>query len=121
MDNAGAFKVRLMKKIKYDKDIHGNYSDYELLIDDLIDNSKHIALSLKYPFLEDYTNVELPNKYINWQYRCCLELYKGAGREGIVSYAENGWNWSRLSDGLPVSLTNEIIPEVGVPKLKGSE
>ena len=78
--------------------------------------SKHV-----YMFLEDYTDVKLPNKYINWQYRCCIELYKGAGQEGIVSYAENGLNWSKLSDGLPISLTNEIIPEVGVPRPKGSE
>ena len=114
MDNA--LKTKLMKKIKYDKDIYGDMNNFEMVIEDLIEASKHIALSLKYPFLEDYSKVEVPTKYKNWQYRCCIELHKLAGKEGITSYSENGLSWSKLTDGLPQSLLEEIIPRVGVPK-----
>ena len=114
MDNA--LKTKLMKKIKYDKDIYGDMNNFEMVIEDLIESSKHIALSLKYPFLEDYSKVEVPTKYKNWQYRCCIELHKLAGKEGITSYSENGLSWSKLTDGLPQSLLEEIIPRVGVPK-----
>ena len=114
MDNA--LKTKLMKKIKYDKDIYGEMSNFEMVIEDLIDASKHIALSLKYPFLEEYSNLEVPSKYKNWQYRCCLELFKLAGKEGIISYSENGLSWQKLTDGLPQTLVDEIIPRVGVPK-----
>ena len=88
MDNA--LKTKLMKKIKYDKDIYGDMNNFEMVIEDLIEASKHIALSLKYPFLEDYSNIKVPTKYQNWQYRCCIELHKLAGKEGITSYSENG-------------------------------
>ena len=114
MDNA--LKTKLMKKIKYDKDIYGDMSNFELIIEDLIETSKYMALSLKYPFLEDYSKIEVPTKYKNWQYRCCIELHKLAGKEGITSYSENGLSWSKLTDGLPQSLLEEIIPRVGVPK-----
>lgn len=114
MDNA--LKTKLMKKFKYDKDIYGDMSNFEMIIEDLIEASKHIALSLKYPFLEDYSNIKVPTKYQNWQYRCCIELHKLAGKEGIISYSENGLSWSKLTDGLPKSLLEEIIPRVGVPK-----
>lgn len=114
MDNA--LKTKLMKKIPFNEVIHKSMSNYDLIIEDLIDASTSMALSLKYPFLDDYTNVVVPKKYLNWQYRCCIELYKLAGKEGIVSYSENGLSWSKLTDGLPKQLLEEIIPCVGVPK-----
>lgn len=114
MDNA--LKNKLMKRIPYNEIIHKNMDDYNLIIEDLIETSKNMALSLKYPFMEDYTDMSVPKKYENWQYRCCLELYKLAGKEGITSYSENGLSWSKLTDGLPKQLLEEIIPRIGIPK-----
>lgn len=118
---SNALKPRLMARIPYNEDIHKNMSNYQLIIDDLIETSQFMALSLRYPYMEDYTNISVPSKYTNWQYRCCIELYKLAGKEGITSYSENGLSWSRLSDGLPKSLLEEIIPRVGIPKADKEE
>jgi hypothetical protein len=116
MDNA--LKVKLTKKIKYNENIHGTMDNYMVIIDELIESSKYIALSLKYPFLEDYSDLEVPTKYKDWQYRCCIELYKlqNSSIGSFVSYSENGLGWSKLTDGLPQSLLNEITPHVGVPQ-----
>ena len=79
----------------------------------LLDDSKYIALSLRFPY-EDYSEMELPKKYNNWQLRCCVELYQNIGREGIKSYAENGLSWTRDTDYISYGLKEEIEPKVGV-------
>lgn len=111
-------KEKLTHRIKFKENIHGNLENYMLIIDDLIDASKFITLSKAFPFVDDYSNMEVPSKYDNWQYRCCLELYKlGSSNMGsFTSYSENGLSWSKLSDGLPNSFMNEIISHAGVPK-----
>lgn len=109
-------KKRLMRKIKYNEDIHGKMSDYDLMLEDLIKTSETMALSLRYPFVEDFTNVKLPSKYLDWQYRCCIELYNLSGTNGFTSYSENGLSWGKSTDGLSADLKSEIMPKVGVPK-----
>lgn len=115
-------KEKLTHRIKYNKNKFGSLENYTIVIDDLIDASKFITLSKAYPYAEDYTNLEVPKKYDNWQYRCCIELYKlGSSNIGsFTSYSENGLSWSKLSDGLPKSFMEEIISHVGVPKKEGA-
>ena len=78
----------------------------------LLEDSKFVALSLRFPY-KDYSNMELPSKYKNWQLRCCQEIYQGIGTEGIKSYAENGLSWTRDSGYISYELRSEIEPIVG--------
>ena len=105
----------LKERIEYVETIFGNKETYEKVLNRLLEDSKSIALSLRYPYL-DYSNMELPKKYENWQLRCCEQLYKLIGTAGIKSYAENGLSWTRDSAYLPYELTNEIEPMVGYIK-----
>lgn len=107
--------TKLKARIPYNENIHGNVGNYQNILTSLLDDSLNIGLSLKYPF--DDTKTSLPARYNNWQIRCCLELYKLAGNENIKSYKENGLEWTLFRDGLSINLIQEIIPQVGIPKV----
>jgi len=88
------------------------YETYIKVLKRLLEDSKYIALSLRFPY-KDYSNLELPSKYYNWQLRCCEEIYNGIGNVGIKSYAENGLSWTRDSGYISYELRGEIEPMVG--------
>ena len=97
-----------------------NSFDYENMIDALLEDSKNIALSNIYPF-KDWSNLDLPKKYYNWQIRAAIELYNLADKAGIKSYSENGLSWSKSTDLLSQGLMEEITPRVGVIKKSSTE
>ena len=102
----------LSERIVYQEKIFGDETIYEKVLNRLLEDSKYIALSLRFPY-QDYSDMELPKKYNNWQIRCCVELYQDIGREGIKSYAENGLSWTRDSGYISYELRGEIEPMVG--------
>jgi hypothetical protein len=102
----------LKDRIEYDGNIFTNTVIYEKVLNRLLDDSKYIALSLRFPY-QDYSNMELPSKYKNWQLRCCEELYNSIGTQGIKSYAENGLSWTRDSGYISHELRGEIEQVVG--------
>lgn len=109
-------QLELLKlRIPYDKDIFESQTDYEVALNELLEDSKNIALETLYPY-EDTSEMDLPVKYKNWQIRCCLELYNMADKSGLTNYSENGIGWSKLSDGLSTQLMNKLTSKVGVPK-----
>lgn len=102
----------LSERIEYSQNIFGNEDTYESVLNRLLEDSKYIALSIRYPY-QDFSNMELPNKYKNWQLRCCQELYNSIGTEGIKSYSENGLSWTRDSGYISYELRSEIESMVG--------
>ena len=102
----------LKERIEYDVNIFTDNETYEKVLNRLLDDSKYIALSLRFPY-QDYADMELPKKYYNWQLRCSVEIYQGIGTEGIKSYSENGLNWTRDSGFISNELRGEIEPLVG--------
>lgn len=112
--------AKLKTRIPYDADIFGNVSNYQKALQELLEDSKSIALETLYPY-EDISEMDLPSKYKNWQIRCCLELYQLADKSGITNYSENGISWAKLSDGLSNMLMNKLISRVGVPKSEEEE
>lgn len=108
----------LQDKIPYDEDIFVEEDNWELILNDLLTDSKSILLETLYPFDDDLVIEEtaIPKKYYNWQLRCCVELYNLADKQGIVNYSENGLAWSKLVDGLSTSLMNKLNSHVGIPK-----
>lgn len=111
---------KLKVKIPYDEDIFSSQEIYENVLNGLLEDSKNIALADLYPFL-DWSEMELPTKYYNWQIRASYELYKYDQFMGIKSYSENGLSFSRDSDGLSKSLMNELVSKAGIPKKKEEE
>ena len=108
---------KLKIKIPYNERIFKSNANYEALLSSLLDDALNIALATIYPFVEDYTELELPSKYLNWQIRAAVELYKNGDNQGYKSYSENGLSWTRTNDGaLSDSLLEELIPKAGVPK-----
>ena len=57
--------------------------------------------------------MELPLQYMNWQLRCCVELYNQIGNQGIKSYSENGLSWTKDSSYISDGLRQEIESTVG--------
>lgn len=102
----------LKNRIEYDKDIFTDNDTYTNVLNRLLEDSKYVALSLRYPY-QDYSELELPKKYNNWQLRCAEELYNSIGTQGIKSYSENGLNWTRDSGYISYELRGEIEPLVG--------
>ncbi|MBR5303437.1 MAG: hypothetical protein IKU37_01255 [Candidatus Gastranaerophilales bacterium] len=102
----------LKERIEFDEDIFTDDDTYTKVLNRLLEDSKFIALSLRYPY-KDYSGIELPLRYYNWQLRCAYEIYNGIGTEGIKSYSENGLNWTRDSGYISNELRGEIEPMVG--------
>jgi hypothetical protein len=107
--------TKLKVKIPYDEDVFGTNENYEVVLNDLLEDSKNILLETLYPFT-DFTDYEVPTQYKGWQLRCCVELYNMADKQGITNYSENSLSWTKLSDGLSNSLMNKIVSNVGVPR-----
>lgn len=119
MESEQKTQLELLKvRIPFDQDIFGTNGTYEQVLKNLLDDSKYIALSIRYPF-DDYSSIDLPKKYNNWQLRCSVELYQGIGKENIKSYAENGIQWTRDAGNISNDLLDEIMPTIGV--IKGVE
>lgn len=113
MDNVENTQITLlMERIEYEENIFGNEETYKKVLNRLLEDSKYVALSLRFPY-QDYSNMEVPTKYKNWQLRCCEEIYNGIGTQGIKSYAENGLSWTRDSGYISYDLRGEIEPTVG--------
>ena len=112
MDNANNQLELLKTRITYNEKVFGNYNVYETVLNRLLEESKFVALSLRFPY-QDYSSMELPAKYKNWQLRCCEELYKNIGTQGIKSYSENGLSWTRDSAYITHELSSEIEPMAG--------
>lgn len=112
MDSENIQLELLKQRIPNDEKIFGDDETYESVLNRLLDDSKFIALSIRFPY-QDYSNMDLPSKYKNWQLRCCQEIYQGIGTEGIKSYAENGLSWTRDSGYISYELRSEIESFVG--------
>lgn len=110
----------LKERIEYDASIFTDNATYEKVLNRLLDDSKYIALSLRFPY-KDYSQKELPSKYKNWQLRCCEELYNQIGNIGIKSYSENGLSWTRDSGYISNELRGEIEQVVGYIELESDE
>ena len=102
----------LKERIPFNQRKYGNVETYGKTLTRLLEDSKYIALSLRYPY-KDYSTLELPKKYYNWQLRCCEELIKLIGSANVKSYSENGISWTKDSGYLTDSLVSEIEPMVG--------
>lgn len=106
-------KERLERRIPYTDVIFGNHENYELVMEDIIFASRELALSCVFPFY-DYSKLTLPDKYAQWQYKCCIELYNLADKKGFHTYSENGLSWGKVTDGVSKELITELTSKAGI-------
>lgn len=119
MDNVTQMDL-LKKRIEFDTNIFDTKETYENVLNRLLDDSKAVALSLRFPY-QDYSEKSLPKRFNNWQLRCCVEIFNGIGNEGIKSYSENGLSWTRDSGYISNELRDEIEPIVGYISIEDDE
>lgn len=112
MDSSTTQLELLKDRIEYDTNIFGDIGTYTKVLNRLLEDSKYVGLSIRFPY-KDFSNMELPSKYNNWQLRCCEEIYNGIGTQGIKSYSENGLSWTRDSGYISHELRSEIESMVG--------
>lgn len=112
MDSSNTQLELLKNRIEYDQNVFGDLGTYTKVLKRLLEDSKYVGLSIRFPY-KDFSNMELPSKYKNWQLRCCQEIYNGIGTEGIKSYSENGLSWTRDSGYISYELRSEIESMVG--------
>lgn len=110
-------KKRLSNRIVYIDTLFKSEDNYNKILNDIILEARFKALSRIYPF-DDYSQKPLPKKYYDWQYRCCIEIYNLADKQGFSTYSENGWSFGKITDGISEQLLLELMPNVGVPKKK---
>ncbi len=105
----------LEMRIPFDSDIFETRDNYERVLYSLLKDSLNIALETLFPY-DDFSAIQLPKKYYNWQIRCCIELYNLADKQGVTSYSESSLSWSKLTDGLSRDLMSKLTSKVGIPK-----
>lgn len=105
----------LEERIPFEEELFEDKDNWELILTNLLNDSKNILLSKLYPF-EDFSSYLIPKNKYNWVLRCSLELYNLNDKWGVTNYAENGLSWAKYTDGLSKSLLSELISHVGVPR-----
>lgn len=111
---------KLKERIPYDEVIFGSEETYNKVLTNLLEDAKNIALEEIYPF-QDFYELELPRKYLNWQIRAAVELYNLGDKNGIISYSENGLSWTKDTGSLSKSLMGALTRQVGVPRSEDEE
>lgn len=110
-----------------------------ILLMDLIESAKQIYLSYRFPWgeyptrevVETITTTDeltgetventvttqetyVEDRYLDWQYRCALDLYNKQGAEGEINHSENGIGRTFESSWVSAELLREIVPYAGV-------
>lgn len=88
--------------------------DDEQLLSDCLDSARNAILARRFPYKE-WPN-DVPNQYVDLQFRIAMDLYNKIGAEGQISHSENGVSRSFESSWISEQLLREVVPIVGVPK-----
>ena len=108
---------KLKLRIPYDEAYFSSNEEWEQVLTDLLNTSKDILFDKLFPF-DNFVEYVIPQRRYDWQLRCCVELFNLADKAGLTSYAENDISWTKISDGLSRHLMNQLISNVGVPKVE---
>lgn len=88
-----------------------DYSDS--LLGELLESSKDMIFSLRYPFREEWPDALSPKDYTN-QIDIAVAMCNKLGAEGQVGHSENGINRSWSTDDIPKEIINRFVAEAGV-------
>lgn len=86
----------------------------EAILEDCLESAKSAILARRFPFQE--WPADVPEQYLDLQFRIALDLYNKIGGEGQLSHSENGISRTWESSWISKQLLEEVVPFVGVPK-----
>lgn len=86
----------------------------EELLTDCLESARSAILAKRYPFGTEAK--ELPERYLDLEFRIALDLYNKIGAEGQLSHSENGVSRVYESSWVSEQLLKEVTPLVGCPK-----
>lgn len=78
--------------------------------------AKRKMLNRLYPFVNDRTGLEIPERYDDLQIEIAIVLMNKRGVEGEVRHDENGVSRTYGNGDIPNSLLAEITPLCGIPE-----
>ena len=67
-------------------------------------------LNRMYPFKDDYTGLEVPDRYAMMQLNVAVYLLNKRGAEGEIQHIENGIHRNYGSSDVPDGMLKDIVP-----------
>ena len=89
--------------------VDNKYEDV-LTMDLYLDIAAGKILNRMYPFLTDYTNVSVPDRYAMIQLNVAAYLMNKRGAEGEIQHIENGVHRNYGTSDVPDEMLKDIVP-----------
>lgn len=89
--------------------IGNEYEDVRTM-DLYLDIAAGKILNRMYPFLTDYTNVSVPDRYAMIQLNVAAYLMNKRGAEGEIQHIENGVHRNYGTSDVPDEMLKDIVP-----------
>ena len=70
----------------------------------------HKILNRMYPYKEDYTGLEVPDRYVMIQLNIAVYMLNKRGAEGEIQHIENGIHRNYGSADIPDALLKDVYP-----------
>lgn len=68
------------------------------------------VLNRMYPYKDDYTGLEVPDRYAMIQLNICVYWLNKRGAEGEIQHIENGIHRNYGSSDVPDSMLKDVVP-----------
>ena len=72
--------------------------------------ASHKILNRMYPFKDDYTGLEVPDRYVMIQLNIAVYMLNKRGAEGEIQHIENGVHRNYGSADVPDGMLKDITP-----------
>jgi hypothetical protein len=67
-------------------------------------------LNRMYPYKEDYTGLDVPDRYVAVQLKCACYAINKIGAEGEIQHIENGIHRNYGDADIPEQMLKDIVP-----------
>lgn len=105
-------KTKIIEEVQKKPTITLDYHEVEWFVDTAIRK----CLNLKYPFKLDADVADIDRPFFHrWLIDASIAMIENQGIANIKAYSEIGLSirYNDMVDGIPKSLINQILPEVG--------
>ena len=98
------------QKLTYLGKMIDNESEEEDILSIYLDIAGDKILNRMYPYIEDYTGMEVPDRYAMIQLNVAAYLLNKRGAEGEIQHIENGVHRNYGSADVPDGMLKDIHP-----------
>ena len=75
-----------------------------------LDLAKGAILNRMYPYKEDYTVMDVPDRFVNIQLKIACYMLNKRGAEGEIQHIENGIHRNYGDADIPEGMLKDIVP-----------